>query len=299
METPKTLGIGLHKNIDAATYHSLGYCSNSRLTALAHGCPKKVRWAIDHPEPPTPALIIGEAVHVATLQPEIFPSMFVRAGICEATKKDGKRCTNPGKAIVESLWMCGVHLHGDAATDPRRILTPDEFDQVEQMRDAIFADRHAAEILAECAEREVTAIWKLANGLTCKARLDLFSIGGELIADLKTTEDASPAFERKIDDYGYARQAAMYKWWAQTRGYRVGAYRIIAVEKSAPFCVGIHTISERAIDLAADELSPLLDLYRKCEVANDWPGYEPRVSGLPVWAEKRIEAAVAAEVSAQ
>lgn len=361
--TQQLLGPGIHYGVESSIYHAIDACSNSRLNVLSHRSAKHLRYAIDNPEDPTPAQIIGDAVHVAVLQPDLFDKHFVRADRCSARKKDNVPCSNPGKFLVGGDWLCGVHVKGDRyaavfaaeATrlqdegyklvresqfgsryyhrldspllrlsdhapnarglaqivagdfvsirvdlppygndDSRGVLSPDDYEKVMAIVESVGTDPHASELLAQAEHREASAVWRLQNGLVCKGRFDGLGIAARLLLDLKTTDDASPAFERKLDEFGYARQAAMYLWGCATLGITIERFHFIAIEKEPPYAVGVHSLNEESIDLAADELNALLDTYRECEITNNWPGYEPRIARLPAWAIKRIETAVAA-----
>lgn len=357
------LGIGFHREIPADVYHALPYCSNSRLSTLHERSAKHVRYEMDNPEDPTESMIIGNALHVATLQPHLFAPQYVRADRCHAQKKDGVRCNNPGRALVAGEWLCGVHIKADrhekamkaaveqaldqgfvitnvsdfqshyfthpdgrklrianhapgaiglkrmvadgmesirvdlppyGCDDPRIVLAPEQHDKVMAMRDSILNDEHASKILSAAEDRELSAVWALQNGLICKGRFDAMDAKGGALVDLKTTDDASAAFERKLDDFGYARQSAMYTWGCAALGVTIERFVFLAVEKNPPYAVGVHTLSEASMDLAADELNPLLDGYRECEMTGRWPGYRPRIAGLPAWAQTRINKAAEA-----
>jgi exodeoxyribonuclease VIII len=289
--TPKTLDCGLHKGIPAQDYFAIDACSNSRLTTLRDRSPMHVRYEIEHPEEPTPALVMGDAVHVALLQPELAPSHYVVSSTCVATKarSDGARCLNPGKFIRDGRWFCGVHAAAmGAELPPQRVLSPDDGFTVNAMCDAIHRDEHASELLRASSDREVTALWKLDNGLLCKGRFDI--LGDDFIADLKTVEDAShDAFQRALISYGWHRQAAMYVWAAAALGRSIERFEYVVVEKSPPYAVGVYSLDDEAMGLAADELNPLLDAYRECELTGKWPGYPRRSVRLPLWAMRKIE----------
>lgn len=104
---------GVYRGIEAATYHSWQGASNSRLLDLGQS-PAHARYRMDNPDDPTPSLVLGDAVHVLTLEDEEeFAARFAIASRCHATKKDGNRCNNSGLCIVDGEWLCGVHLKAD------------------------------------------------------------------------------------------------------------------------------------------------------------------------------------------
>jgi hypothetical protein len=204
------------------------------------------------------------------------------------------------RVVRSGMESVRIDLPPYGSDDARQVLTPKDFETVINMRDAIMADPHASDLLAQSSDREVTAIFRLSNGLMCKARLDAFGMGR--VCDLKKTRDASENFERSLVTYGYARQGTFYRLAGRAHDRDVQKFSFIAVEDEAPFAVGIHTLTEKAMDLAAEELMPLLDRYHACESSGIWPGYAPRECNLPDWAErkiiKQVEANYLAEQSA-
>lgn len=107
---------GLYPNVDNDVYQALDCASNSRLTRMIKSA-AHCRQAIDFPDDPTPALILGDAFDCLLLTPDQFDSRIVVAGKCGATKKDGCDCGNPGKFMIDGQWRCGVHIKADRHKD--------------------------------------------------------------------------------------------------------------------------------------------------------------------------------------
>lgn len=104
---------GIYHNMPADIYHSLPYASKTYLSEMLRS-PKHAKWAIDNPCEQTPALRIGSAVHCLALEGETeYEKRFAVSSQCCAIKKDGDRCNNAGIAMVDSEWLCGVHLRKD------------------------------------------------------------------------------------------------------------------------------------------------------------------------------------------
>ncbi len=272
--TAQSLGVGLHRDIPADAYHSLPFCSNSRLSCLAASCPAKVRWEMDHPSEPTPSLILGQVVHCLVLEPRKLVDHFAVAPRCN-------RHTKVGKGIWKEFML---------ANSGCTILSEDQIEQASRMADAVALNAHAAALLARATQREVSAIWEDDSGLLCKARFDAMSTDAAFILDLKTTTDASPrGFERSIDTYGYARQGAFYLAGAAKLGLAIEDFVIVAVEKDPPYLTAVHRISDAALEAARRELRPLIEAYWLAESTGEWIGYVPRDSDLPRWAYSRID----------
>lgn len=275
--TQQLLGPGIHYGIPADVYHAWDACSNSRLSILAESCPAKLRWQIDHPAEQTAALVIGSALHCLALEYGSFGDRYSIAPPCNRTTKEGK-----------ATWQVFIE-----SVNGRKILRSDEAGAAFGMASAIDKNVHARRLLDLCPAREVSAVWEDDSGLICKARLDVLSVEHGLIVDLKTTDNAGREFERSIDTWGYARQAAFYIAGAAKLKIPVQDFVIIAVEKSPPYLIGIHRICERAIEAASKELRPLIEAYWEAQATGTWKGYEPRDADLPAWAHKRIETTAA------
>ncbi len=274
--TAQSLGPGLHRDIPAANYHALPHCSNSRLSCLAASCPAKVRYEMDCPPAATPALLLGSVVHCMVLEPNCVSQRIAVSPRCDKRTKEGKE-----------IW-----LRWQAANPNKIILNDEQAVQAHAMAQAVKNSPHAAALLERASQREVSAIWQDKTGLTCKARFDALSEdpAAAFALDLKMTIDASPqGFERSLDNYGYARQAAFYLAGAAKLGLAIEDFVIVAVEKDPPYLVAVHRVSDAALEAATRELRPLIEAYWLAERTGDWKGYEPRDTDLPGWARKRID----------
>lgn len=104
---------GVYENVPDDLYHAWNLCSNSRLTTIRSKSEAHMRYDADNPKNPTPALVLGSAVHMRTLQPHLFDERYVIAKRCSATLTKGGACKNDGKFIVGGDWLCGVHAKAD------------------------------------------------------------------------------------------------------------------------------------------------------------------------------------------
>jgi exodeoxyribonuclease VIII len=249
---------------------------------------------MDHPETPTPAMILGAAAHCLILEPDRFAEQFAVAGRCCAVKKTGERCENPGKACAGDEWFCGVHAKGiGGGGDGRTILSPDDAEAVRGMAAAVNAHPAARALLDRVAQVELSAFWTdQASGVFCKGRIDLLT-KDNVIGDLKTTEDdASPE--------GFARSVCKYKYHVQAIHYLRGLlasmatacddYQIIAVEKSAPYAVAVYRINEEQLMLGKNQIDEMLTRWAECEKSATWPAYADGVVelSLPAWAVRTL-----------
>ena len=279
------------REMPASEYHALPGASASRLADFSRS-PAHARWRMDHPEAPTPAMILGTAAHCLILEPDRFADQFVVAEKCSAVKKSGEQCENPGKVCCGDEWFCGVHGKGAGSGDGRTILSPDEAEAVRGMAASVHSHPAARALLDRVAQVELSAFWTdSASGVGCKARIDLLT-KDNVIGDLKTTEDASPeAFARSVWNYKYHVQAIHYlRGLLASMATACDDYQIIAVEKSAPYAVAVYRINEEQLMLGKKQLDEMLTRWAECEKSATWPAYSDGVVelSLPAWAVRTL-----------
>lgn len=220
----------------------------------------------------TDALRFGRAFHCAVLEPERFARAYVAEpawGDCRKTenktRRDAWRALNGGKAIID-------------ADDERRIIG---------MRSALRAHPLVSKMLAE-GEAEVSAYWTdPETGLRCRARADFFSRAHRMIADVKSTADASPeAFRRDVFKYRYDWQHVLYRAGFAALGERVEHFVFIAVEKEPPYAVATYTLDSLGVSLAFDRVRMQMRRLADCLSRNEWPGYDAGIQTIetPPWA---------------
>lgn len=264
---------GLYPDIPDADYHAFEACSNSRLTALARS-PAHCRAMIDDPAPSSPAQLVGRATHAAILQPELFERSYTAAAALDRRTKRGREA-----------WDALVEAYGRG-----QVLRADDYELCLRMREAVLAHPAAREILGAPGEREVSALWHhegAPTGLLCKGRIDHLAAGAPLVADLKTTRDASPeAFERSLWQYGYHRQAAFYTHGLAALGHPIDDFLFVCVERTPPHGVAVYRISDDAVEAGWRQLTQLLETYDRCCRSGRWPGYSNEIQSvtLPRWA---------------
>lgn len=267
---------GVYYDIPSADYHTWDAASSHRLSLMLRS-PAHCRAAIDCPPEPTDAMRLGEAVHYATLQPDLFAKRYV-----VPPKVD--RRTKAGKDEFQLF---------EAANADKQFLSADEWAQCQAISRAVWSHLSAGPLLKGDVKQEVSLVWQdQQHDLLCKGRIDLFNAKYSALVDLKTTADAGPDnFERSIYDFGYHRQAAFYMdGWAAC-GMKATRFVFVAVEKSPPFAVAVYALDQTAIDAGRKELRAMLATYAMCQRTGEWPGYSPKVQsiGIPAWAYKRIE----------
>ena len=117
-------------DLSDADYFAAPRASNSLLGALRKS-PAHLQHALAHPSEPTPAMRLGTAFHVATLEWHTFDDSWARGSELSGRTKEGKAA----KAELEERY------------DADRILKPDDYDTVCAMRDRVLAHPVASELL--------------------------------------------------------------------------------------------------------------------------------------------------------
>lgn len=188
---------------------------------------------------------------------------------------------------IKAEWM--------ANNGHRNVLTPEEWDQLHNMRAAVMAHPAASRLLALPGKAEQSVYWiDQQTGVLCRCRPDFWAQEAAIVVDVKTTEDASEdAFKNSIGRYGYDTQDAMYNDGIQeATGKPLKAFVFLAVEKTACVVEGqakgvaVYRLKDEARQLGRAKYRADLAVYAKCEETGHWPGYGTGVIqeiDLPNW----------------
>lgn len=234
-----------------------------------HESPEKFRWHMDHPEPPTAALLFGQVVHKLVLQPDDFDSEF-------AVMPDVDGRTVEGKAARAAFFTDSV---GKTVIDANTYSTAKDMAAV--LHKAPFVDRLLR------GDREKPYFWTdELTGEQCKCRVDCITQVGEklIVVDYKTAADASgDAFMRDAVRYGYTLQAGMY-----LEGTQADSFVFIVQEKKPPYSVNILEADAAFIQKGRDLFRELIGIYHHCKETGEWYGYLGAYNminslSLPVW----------------
>ena len=232
--------------------------------------PAHYRHERDNPREDTDYFMAGRAVHALALEGrETFESGFIVAPQVD-------RRTRAGKAA----WAEFQEQAGD-----RAVLTADQGRMVEAMGAALNGHEMAqAVITGGGAATEVTGFAMTEDGaLERKARADVLRQDG-IVADLKTTQDASPeGFRRAVARYGYHVQAAWYlDTFTQASGQEFDSFVFIAIEKEPPYGIGVYELAPSAIERGRELYRNALDRLAQCIEHNAWPSYAPEMMTLDI-----------------
>ena len=223
---------------------------------------------------PSPAMIMGTAVHCLTLEgQETFDAQFCQRpeGI-KFTTKEGKE------------WR--------AANSKKTILTNDgrdrQWDSVIGMSNALKSlDWFNPEQTDYRKFNEVSIYWT-ENDIRCKARLDrVIQTDDEvLVLDLKTTDSISTAkFQSKFIDLGYDFQAAWYSHAAELVYNKPARFIFVAIERTAPYTMDFFEVPRFILQNACRRTDKALSILKECRERDEWPTRQPslKVLDYPKW----------------
>jgi len=271
---------GILYDLSSERYHAAPGVSNSMIKHLARS-PAHLKTYLEQPPEQTPAMLFGQIVHQLLLEPDRPWKWAVRPPGLDGRSKEGKE------------WKARV--------GEKPVLDHEDWLNVEGVVASVRT--HPMARLALGAGRSEVSVFKkfhLGGSALRKARIDFVNNGNALV-DIKTTEDARPdAFARMIYNMRYHVQAAYYlDIWNDCLPLGEApkeSFVFIAVEKTAPYAVGVYDLAREAINAGRREYIRLLQLYIECEEQGEWPAYNPDVQeiNLPTWALKKGEFAFAA-----
>jgi hypothetical protein len=228
------------------------------------------------PEERTPALILGDAIHKAILEPDLVSQHFVEIPE-EAPKKPSIAQVNAKSPSIESVGAINYWRDFRAENEGKAILKPEEMKLVLACRDAIHRHPVARGLFSGGrAEQSYFAI-DPETGAVIKCRLDYDRLETEgMIVDLKTTEDASPAgFGHSATKYRYDVQGVWYPdvlhaAYGQTF---VQQFVFVAVEKNYPHAIGVYYLDPSDIPPAREAARRDKNLIVQCQSAGHWPDF--------------------------
>ena len=223
--------------------------------------------------PPTPAMVIGTALHTHVLEMHQWDKQFIvaPAGIDRRTKAGKEEW-----AAFESL------------ANKRTVISREDGETIAAMGRAIYGHPAAAMLLTMAGRAETSHFWTdETTGIECKCRPDWLLEDCTVIVDLKTTEDASPSgFQRSIAKFNYHKQAAWYLHGVeQSTGVCPSQFIFVAVEKKAPYAVGVYAADPESIKVGWQTAERNLERIAECRAAKYWPSYSEAIEpiSLPRW----------------
>ena len=220
----------------------------------------------------TKAMADGTAVHAFFLERDKFDSDFV------IKPADMRLNTKAGKE-----W---------ALEQKDKIIIDSELGNNLYEMEKSFMDSPAKLIYDIKGETELSYFWDDLGTIKGKCRPDWISDDGSIVVDVKTTTDASPrGFQKSISTWGYHLQLGWYLRGLRKLGLPAEQFIFIAIEKTAPFCVGVYRADQEMINFAMKELDQLIPEIQTAMVSKEFPDYTPEITsiGLPPWMTDKKE----------
>ncbi len=254
-------------------YFALPHASKSKLTTLKR-CPELYKLEyIDHAieREETEQMKFGSLVHCLTLEPEQFELRYYVAAKVDRRTKEGKATAAQQEIDADGKIVIDMEFYRKAC----------------KIADAVFANEQVGPVLlSSLGEPEVFLSFKW-SGLDCKAKIDWLTMCGDLIIDIKTSQNASPeSFAKSVIEYGYHRQAAFYSEAVlQNRGV-LPRFIFAVVSTTEPYLCGCYELDSNALDIGRIEIEALIQELKQRTESNDWASEFTKginVLQLPKW----------------
>lgn len=271
---PSQLTPGLHFGYPESKYHAResGVASKSALDLVARA-PSVYRAWLDGKEPePTDAMLFGSAFHCAVLEPE----RFVRA---YAAQPDFGDCRLKGPKANRDAWRASVV--------GKTILSYEDAVAIAGMRAAILAHPLFGRLIGEGHTETTGVSHDASTGLIRKCRSDLWHPGMRVLADLKSTANATASeFAKSCAQFGYHRQQAFYEDIFAECGQAAEAFLFFAIEKTSPYLCAVYQLESRDVARGRATNLRLLTTLAECTANDTWPGLPDGITriSLPRWA---------------
>jgi hypothetical protein len=258
---------GFYESLAYAEYDQIEACRFSNLKYLERS-PLAYQYHRDNLTPPTAPMILGNAAHLAILEPSmvnfaVWPGPGRRFG----KEWDAWCAENSGKTLLnekEALYVAG-------------------------MKAAVHSNPVAAKYLRH-GKKELTMVWRDPSfKREFKARVDNFvEIDDEpVLVSLKSTVDCR--------DFRFASQYAKMCYHCQDTIYQNGFLQLqhqlprmvtVAIESRPPHESAVYRITNDALRQGQQLVSKWMETLAECERTNKWPA---AVEGeielqLPSWA---------------
>lgn len=222
----------------------------------------------NQPESPTPAQILGNALHTLILEPYQFEKRYF-------VIPEFNKMTKEGKARWETI---------KAEIGNKQTLSSNQYQMLQAMVESFNKHELASQFL-ENAKVEQSIYWTdKKTKVLCKCRPDI--LHPSVVVDLKTTQNGSvQSFSKTIYDYGYHIQAAMIREALQkVKKIHVQSFWFIVIEKTAPYVVSTYKLDIKALEKGKEDFKHLLKCYQICLKTNHWPAYMAQKISLPNYA---------------
>lgn len=155
----------------------------------------------------------------------------------------------------------------------REILKPAHMDAIRGMANGLFANPLVRAGILNGAIENTLVARDPRTGLWLKIRPDARPEDGPDFSDLKTIADISDdGIEKAVGETGIFLQGAMTRRVCGLLGVEFSTFSPVFIEKKAPFCCRVKTLTDGDLDLGEKVLDASLELYKRCIERSVWPG---------------------------
>lgn len=240
----------------------------------------------------TPAMKLGELVHVLVLEPQHFAERYIMKPFpIEVPKvgllKDvGREEYDLQKAAKEAAQFANEIMMAEfmKTAEGKEILNPDVYAEAKMYADAVLKDPVAQALFTGVQVEKSIYFTHKGTGLQCKVRPDAWI--GSVVTDLKTCKDASfDAFQRAAVGSGYFIQAAMIKQGLEAIGLSLEKFIFYCVEKSEAVPTTYYELDMESLERGENEFNWLMQGIAYCKERNTWGAYTPQLLNYPAWAK--------------
>jgi len=223
------------------------------------------------PEKQTPALLLGQAAHIAILQPDELHDYVVRG-----LEIDRRSTANKFE------WAQFEEEHAG-----KIILPAGDYEKVLRIRDAIHRHPVIGPLFRRGTAEQSFFTTDKETGELIKCRTDWVLDGGGAIVDLKSTECASQrAFGYSAEKYRYHVQVAWYEdILIDLYGERPKHWMFVAFEKEPPYACGLFYATREDREEGRALARRDLNLIAQCRAAGHWPDFA--TEALPLTRPRR------------
>lgn len=301
----KTELMGLVPDMPNEIYHGMtGYLSSTGLLKLRRSA-EHFQAYITGPQKTTVAKEFGSSFHDLLGTPDLFARRYAKGPRKEdyptalftsddikqrlaalevklpakASKPELVRtllAAEPGAVIWDNVIACF-----EKENEGKTILSAEDFDRLDGMLGSILKNKTVLELVrGGVAEQSIFWI-DPRTGTRCKCRPDYLR-PDFITSDWKTTEDASPeGFKRAVRTYRYDLKTAHYlRGISSIAKEPITEFIHVAVEKQAPYAIGLYALTDETLKCADSENQELLALHAECVKKNNWPAYSPDIQDV-------------------
>lgn len=276
---------GIHNDLSIEDYHAnISHISSTTLK-FARKSLKAYQWyrAGKIPKPKAEHFDMGNAFEIALIDRHqwkdrvaiLDDDMFVAEALAEATKQ-GKELTRPKNSAIYQKRVKEFKAQNQGKNIINNVDGSASYTSIEEMLSSCYQDR-VIQALIENVESNLSCFWTDPDTkLNLKCRPDITQRKKNLIINIKTTKDGSPAgFSKDLVNFAYPFQAAVEIRGVIATGVMetVDMYLWVVVEKNPPYCATVYEFADDDRRAESDRLDYVLSRIQKAEAANKFPGY--------------------------